>query len=184
MFGKLMDQFTIKLINAAFALVSIAPFFASMRMIGVLRRFREMGRPQASMSGTLRRRWPLAIPFYVLPVVGVTFFIADGLFEPLVAAIQLLVTSMTFSLALTLMLLSFSFELNGKFDKAWVKFLDFPYLFFAMFGLFRLIESTFQARPQSAWSLFSVGALAFAIAIRASKATIETFFDDWTGRRR
>ena len=98
---------------------------------------------------------------------------------PTVAA---LVIAIGFLIApvIALTLLNFSFQLNNRFGKVWVKALDFPYLFLAFLGLLRVIANIWNPRdPTSFLNTSGLVFLSLALAVRLAKAIIEVFFDDW-----
>ena len=164
------------------ALVYLA---GGVRMVMTLRYLRSTGRPQTSMSPLIARRLPLVFLFYLIPILGLGYVLSGEIVTPPTAVLQIFITSLVFSVALTLTLLFYSFDMNARWDKAWVKFLDFPYLLLASVGLYRLLDALFATGPaagKNALNVLSLTALSIALAIRLSKATIETFFDNWTGR--
>jgi hypothetical protein len=102
---------------------------------------------------------------------GLTFFTVAHL---------LLGVAIPLGLMMAVALLNYSVELNCRFGKVWVRFLDVPYLFFGIVGLLRLIGSV--AHPPSSPALLDFLALiavTLALTVRVAKATIEIFFDDW-----
>jgi hypothetical protein len=148
----------------------------------VLYRIHSIGRPTSPRAIPILALL-LIIAGFTLPVPRLAVLLSHHLLSPATATVQLLVTSLVFSLGLTTTLLGRSYELNARFDKAWVKALDFPYLGLALFGLFRLIESAYAGHTNVTLGIISTSALGAALSIRLTKATIETFFDSWIGRK-
>lgn len=84
------------------------------------------------------------------------------------------------SFFLSVFLLYLSPLLNQRFGKAWVKALDFPYLIFGFVGIMRVINGApFVVKTIDLLDWLALFALAVALAIRLTKATIEVFFDSW-----
>lgn len=165
---------------------ALAYLAGGIRMVLTLRYLRTTGRPQQSMAAFISRRLPLIFLFYAIPILALGYVISGDIVTPPTAVLQIFITSLVFSVALTLTLLFYSFDMNTRWDKAWVKFLDFPYLFLASVGLYRLLDALFAAGPaagKTSLNVLSLTALSITLAIRLSKATIETFFDDWVGRK-
>jgi len=135
------------------------------------------GPTATSIAYVVSRKLILAAIVYGAPPLLVGCILTSKLLSLRTIVAQLLTTAIVFSLALTISLLHYSVELNQRYNRAWVKFLDFPYIALAVFGLYRVLESSYPG-GQSVLSLISITALALALAIRLTKATIETYFDD------
>lgn len=173
-----MTSEQLDLVVLAVALFSLAHIW---KHIKILRRVRSQGPPTTSNAHVMLPRLPLIMIAYAAPFLINLYLLMFQTFSLGTTLAQLLVTSAMVSLGLTLSLLSFAYDLNTRYNKAWVKFLDFPYLALAVFGLYRVLEASYG--PPSIWGQLSIGALALAIAVRLSKATIETYFDDWAGTK-
>lgn len=159
------------------ALWSLVPITSHMR---VLARLRSGGRPEQPFPPFGFLKWVSIAITYGLPFLLNAWLL---LIVPLsigTMILQLIVTSTMASLGLTLTLLHMTHRLNAKYDKSWVKMLDFPYLALAVLGLYRILETSYG--QQSILGKISIAALALAIAIRLTKATIEAFFDSWVGQ--
>jgi hypothetical protein len=154
----------------------------SLIFVGHLRVLYRGGRLKTAMSPQRKRRLVKAISVFGIGLLATILLLR--FFSPLLsfrtAAATIVTTAVFTGLLLSAALLEFSFELNSRYGKRWVKFLDLPYLLLGVVGLVRLLNTTVDTRDHyEVIGLFGVFSLTGALSIRFAKAIIEVFFDDW-----
>jgi hypothetical protein len=143
----------------------------------VIDKIRVSGPPNVSMAVAL-----FFFPFFALMFVFQwwTILYFDMHLATLQTVSLYLVSLIAFgSTNCTLALVGASPLLNSKYGKLWVKFLDIVYLIFGCAALFRLVNSSGLTEKIQSADTAGLLLVALAIVVRASKALVEVFFDDF-----
>lgn len=127
------------------------------------------------------RGWPLILPLSYLPfMMSVTALevLSRSTFRMESALCALLAVMGVTASGVAAMCVTYGPSLTMKWSKTWVKSLDFLYLGLAVWGLFRLVNSSvhIENRLEYVDTLGTV-LLAGALGVRLAKSIIEVFFD-------
>ena len=142
-------------------------------------------RPPKASFVTGREGHALAVlSVFCLPALlgGLLFWTRE--FSVVATASLIICTGLIFCLTLTATLILFSYELNQRWGKIWIKALDLPYVLFVAFGIAPMLSASLVSVQQDHGLInrFGISLLTTAIAIRLAKAIIEVFFAPWISK--